>query len=499
MTTMRKTLAALSFVLLVVGFKTLVFDQMPGLFQNPQEDLSFGWYVPLFSAYVVWAKRKDILASFASPSWIGFLLTLPCLFVGFLGVRGLQVRFEILSFVGLLVTLAWAYFGRRTASKILFPAAFLLFCIPLATFLDVVTVHLRLFATGAACAILKGFGADIVRTGTMLASSDGSFAVDVADPCSGLRSIFALMALTAAYAYLTQKTLLGRVLLFACSVPLAIVGNIVRILTICLVGTCASKEFATGFYHDYSGYVVFLAALALMVVAGEGISRLTQALSRPRAHAEEKPPVQQGGNGEGEGTRRFSPVPVLTFAVLALFMALFLLTPETTLCEAPRLSLKELPALSSEPLEVSEAERTILPGDTHLDKRLYTSPDGTWFAVTLVVGGHSKSSIHRPELCLPSQGFLMLNPRTVDVAATPWRMLDLHAAAVPRPMRFAYTFLNQEGFKTSSHVRRILRDVWDRSFYNRIDRWAMVTVYSSAETDEGLALFLGALERMVGE
>ena len=182
-------LFALALALLVAGFKTLIFDQMPGLFQEPKEDLSFGWYVPLFSIYVVVVERKKILSSLAASSWWGAFLTLPFLFLGFLGVRGLQVRFEIVAFVGLLITLTWAFFGRAAARRVLFPAAFLLFCTPLATFLDVITVHLRLFATGTASAILKGVGSDIVRTGTMLASPDGSFAIDDADPCSGLRSI----------------------------------------------------------------------------------------------------------------------------------------------------------------------------------------------------------------------------------------------------------------------------------------------------------------------
>ena len=178
-------------------------------------------------------------------------------------------------------------------------------------------------------------------------------------------------------------------------------------------------------------------------------------------------------------------------------MATLLTTPETTLCEAPRSALVELAGFTSEPLAASEAETTILPKDTRIDKRLYTAPDGTWFAVSLVMGGHSKSSIHRPELCLPSQGFLMRDPKSVTVGDTPWRTLSLVSATAPRPLQFAYTFYNQDGFRTSSHVRRIMRDIWDRSFFNRIDRWAMVTVCSSAATEEELKAFLLDLERMV--
>lgn len=272
----RIALMAASFAAMLWGFQALILHHAPDMFRAPQEDMSFAWYVPLFSLYVVWTERKKIAASLAEPSWVGFLLTLPCLALGFLGVRGIQIRFEIVAFIGLLITVPWAVFGKGTAKAVAFPALFLLFCIPLATFLDVVTVHLRILASSTAFAVLKGFGADVVRQGTMVAATDGSFAIDIADPCSGLRSLFALMALTAGYAYFNQPTWFRRGLLFAASVPLAILGNVMRILTITLVANFASPDFALGFYHDYSGFVVFAVAILLMIAVGELITKVAE-------------------------------------------------------------------------------------------------------------------------------------------------------------------------------------------------------------------------------
>ena len=491
---LRLALLAVGFLLMVWGFQVLLFSHAPMIFNDPLEDLSFGWYVPLFSIYVLWTEREKIFASFGHASWGGFLLALPCLFCGFLGVRGIQVRLEIVAFVGLLVAIPWAFFGRETAKQMLFPAGFLLFCVPLATFLDVVTVHLRLFATGLAAEILQGIGAGIVRTGTMLAAPDGSFAIDVAEPCSGLRSIFALMALTAGYAYFNQPTWLRRALLFACSVPLAVFGNVMRVLTICLVGKFASPGFATGFYHDYSGFVVFIAAITLMVVCGEAISRLAGRLAKKGKDKRREARDESGRTSDG---RRELVVPCLTLAVLAGAMYVLVQTPETVVCEPPDVALGELAGFKSEKLEVSEAELTVLPADTRFDKRLYTGPDGHWYAVSVVVGGKSKNSIHRPELCLPSQGFLMTNPHTVDLGGFVWRVIRLDGGVGRPSLGFAYTFFNQAGYKTASHVDRILHDVWDRSFYNRIDRWVMITVNSSRSDDLGLADFLIRLKEVV--
>lgn len=114
----------------------------------------------------------------------------------------------------------------------------------------------------------------------MLFSPTGAFSIDVAEPCSGMRSLFAMMALTAGYAYFTQPTWIRRGLLFALSIPIAIVGNVSRILSIVLVAATCSSDFAMGFYHDYSGYVVFLVAVFLMVAAGGFITKGVERCAR---------------------------------------------------------------------------------------------------------------------------------------------------------------------------------------------------------------------------
>ena len=265
---LKLALFAASFLAMLWGYRLLLLEHAPGVFLSPEEDLSYGWYVPLFSLYVLWRERKEIAASFGAPSAWGLVLAVPSLLVGYVGARGLQVRFEIVGFVGLLVSLTLATFGTKTAKRTLFPFLFLLFCIPLHSFLDVITIHLRLFAVSAAYGVLRGLGVDVLRQGTMLASSTGSFAIDVAAPCSGMRSLFAMMALTAGYAYFTQPTWARRALLFSLAVPIAVLGNVVRIFTIVAVAASCSPTFATGFYHDYSGYVVFLVSVFLMVASG---------------------------------------------------------------------------------------------------------------------------------------------------------------------------------------------------------------------------------------
>jgi len=184
-------------------------------------------------------------------------------------------------------------------------------------------------------------------------------------------------------------------------------------------------------------------------------------------------------------------------AVATLFVVSAMLyqasSSEPQLAEAPPVRLGEIAGFESEVRPVSEAERTVLPADTGFVKRLYRDAAGNWFQVAVVIGSASKSSVHRPELCLPAQGFQMSAPRAAEIADVPWHLVTLSRGAAA-PMGFAYTFFNQDGFRTASHFSRVFRDVWDRSVLGRVDRWVMVTVFASTEDEVALSGFLRQLK-----
>ena len=460
-----------------------------------EEDMSFGWFVPLFSLYVLWTQRVAVAAAIRGGrfSWGGLAACVPFLCLALLGTRGVQLRLEQLGFIGLCVTVPWTFFGWRCARLFLFPAGYLLFCIPMATFLDFVTIHLRYLASNTSLWVLNGFGFDAVRDGTAVISRGAhGFAVDVAEPCSGLRSLFALMALTAGYAYFNQPTWTRRAMLFACSVPLAVAGNVARIVSICVLASCTDPQFATGFYHDYSGYIVFIVAIALMVLAGEIIDRAFGVRRR-----EEKAPCAEASSSAAEcGGTGIVALPAAAFLVAVLVFQGC--TPAATVAKAPDVAFPEIAGYETDDAkyaaaqEISEAELKILPKDTSVVKKMYVSKTGAHVLVSFVIGGTSRASIHRPELCLPSQGFVLSNPRNFDAGGRPWHAIDIAKPGGASAVE-AYTFFNQEGFRTASHTRRIWKDVLDRSVLNRVDRWVMLTVHSGGLTEQELRAFLASL------
>lgn len=185
-------------------------------------------------------------------------------------------------------------------------------------------------------------------------------------------------------------------------------------------------------------------------------------------------------------------IPAIATVLMCAAMWFQSLTPEPSVAEAPAVEIRDIPGFSVTELEPGEAELTVLPADTQFIKRLYTAPNGLWFQVTAVIGGSSKSSIHRPELCLPAQGFQMVRPRDLFACGLDWRVMSLERN-FGSPLGFAYTFFNQTGYRTSSHTARIFRDVWDRSVLNRIDRWVMITVNAATDDDTVVKAFLEEL------
>ena len=177
-----------------------------------------------------------------------------------------QTRISLISLILLLWGIPLYFFGWKLAKILIFPCAYLIFCVPL-NFLDALSGPLQMVATSMAYGLLNGLGIECERVGTQLMGP--FFRLNVDAPCSGLRSLLAMTALSAVYAYYTQKSFVAKWLLFLASIPIAVAGNIGRIISIALVSITAGQQFGTGLHHDWSGYVLFALAISLMIGFGK--------------------------------------------------------------------------------------------------------------------------------------------------------------------------------------------------------------------------------------
>ena len=504
------------------------------LFSDPLEDMSHGWIVPIVSVYVLWRQRKMLRESAGCPSWMGAAWVLFFLMVAWFGSRGGQSRVEQVSFIGLVWAIPYAFWGRGVERLLRFPAAYLLFTVPVSSFIDFFTIHLRMASVLMATGILNGFGMAVERSGTALFSHSqgGTFNVDVADPCSGIRSLFAMMALTAAYAYITLNECWKKWSLFICSLPIAVIGNMVRIMSICVVASWCGQDVALGYYHDYSGFVIFVVGVYLMFFVGEQVKKIN--IGRLVSNSG----LKSGAQGEKRGSLKSDRGIVAGVGVLALavFMAGNMIpAPEYGAASFVADALPErvgdfggdIPWFCQDPqcMETAEerglkkgvvdraegyvcpgcgkllglislGEATLLPKDTVIRKRNYRAADGVAYAVSVVIQGRMRNSIHRAELCLPSQGFIMDRAERVALRLQGregplWvRKINAHRSGGGAGMSLVYWFESRDR-ECCSHTQRILLDVWDRSMHNRINRWVMVAVNVSSPLDspESVARF----------
>ncbi len=228
-------------------------------------DYAYCQLLPLASLAALWIRRREIAAAPRRMDWRGAHLLVLALTLHWMGVLAQQPRLSMAALILLLWALPFLLYGFALARWLIFPCAYLFLAIPL-NFIDSMTAPLRLFATAASAFLLNGFGLHVQRVGAGLFSAAGNpFSFNVAPECSGLRSLLAMTALMAFYAWYSQKTLAKKWFLFLCSVPVAIIANICRIILVVVVAAFFGQQTAMGLWHDYSGYPIFLISILLML------------------------------------------------------------------------------------------------------------------------------------------------------------------------------------------------------------------------------------------
>ena len=225
--------------------------------------------VPLISLALVWYHRKEIKNAAKRGSNTGLIFVAIGIAFFLLGARCVQPRLALGSLPFLIYGSVLYLWGAAVARIVLFPCAFLIFLIPFGA-LEQATFRLQFVITGVVGFLSNLVGIKIDAVGTTLTAADNSFNFLIAEGCSGVRSLTAMTMVTAIYVHLTQDRLWKKLTILAFSTVFAIIGNIGRIFTVVLVAKFINPTWASGIYHDYSGYVFFPIALLAMV----GFSKL---------------------------------------------------------------------------------------------------------------------------------------------------------------------------------------------------------------------------------
>lgn len=250
-----------------------------------------GHFPPFVSLFLVWYHRARIAAAPKGSSWWGLVSVVFAVLLFVVGARCLQPRMALLALPFLFYGATLFLWGPHVARIVLFPCAFLLFMIPVAA-LQQATFYLQFVITGSIEFLSRLVGISIQSVGTTLTARDGSFHFEIAEGCSGVRSLAAMSMLTAVYVHLTQDAFWKKALIFAASLLFAIIGNIGRLFTVILFAKFISPEIAGGLYHDYSGFLFFPIALLAMTGFAQLVNMDWRALAMQRdpSHHPEPPP-----------------------------------------------------------------------------------------------------------------------------------------------------------------------------------------------------------------
>ncbi len=252
-----------------------VMARLAGQWWN-DPNFSHGFFVPLFSAFVIWSQRKKLAEIPLGPSWVGLAILFLSLSVLVVGVLGAELFLSRASLVLVLSGLVIHFLGWAHFRALLFPLGFLFLMIPIPNIIfNQIAFPLQLLASQLAASFLQVAGVPTLRQGNVIQLP--IMTLEVVEACSGIRSLITLLTLAIIYGYFLEPIVWKRWILALCAIPIAVFANGFRIVGTGLMGEYWEPEKAQGFFHSFSGWVVFVVALVLLFgvhSAMQGISRL---------------------------------------------------------------------------------------------------------------------------------------------------------------------------------------------------------------------------------
>lgn len=254
------------FVLLVLLYVPVIIGLAGEWYHD--DNYSHGFLIPLISGYLVWRKRARLKELISPSGDVGGVVVILIGMAIFVLANAAAEYFTLrVSLVVTLFGLVWYLLGRKVVTAVWFEILFLLFMIPLPYVLYYsLTFPMQLLATKVTVKLLNLIGMTAVRQGNIIHLP--GYSLEVAEACSGLRSLISLLALGAIYARLTQKDLPRQLILFLSTVPIAVAANIFRVFFTAVGAYTISKELAEDFLHTLSGMMVFVVAFIMLFIFG---------------------------------------------------------------------------------------------------------------------------------------------------------------------------------------------------------------------------------------
>jgi exosortase D (VPLPA-CTERM-specific) len=464
------------------------------------ENYSHGFIVPLVAGYFLytrWDELKDLPVTRWNAGLAVILFGLMQLLIGWLGTEYFSMRS---SLIVILAGTVLYLFGTGVFRIALLSIAYLFFMIPIPYIIyDAAAFPLKIFVTKVSVLTMKAIGIVVMREGNIIMFP--TLTLEVADACSGIRSLISLLALAAAYAFILRISPWKRLILICAAVPIAVFTNAVRVIVTGILAQYWGAKAAEGFFHEFAGMVVFAVAMAMLISLGALLARgkketvdIRQRESDTRVQA---PELRQRGEA---GVRKSMVGKFVIIFILLTAVALYLNLHKDL--EVPiNKAFDQFPRVLSgwrmtQEFAMPDNIQKVLKASDTLTRR-YVTAEGK--SVDLYIGYHGggkeSGEIHSPKQCLPGSGWFELSTRrrSLDVAGTKINLVQAVYQKGESRQLFLYWFQVQD--KTISDEYSLKIAEITNSIINRRRDASFIRISIPFESDELGAVATG--ERFV--
>lgn len=229
------------------------------------DNYSHGFLIIPLAAYFAWERREPLRKATINPSLVGLVAILASLGLLIMGVLGAELFLTRVSIIGVLAggvlfVLGWSHFHL-----LLFPLAFLILMVPIpAIIFNQIAFPLQLLASQVGTTGLQALHIPVLREGNIIVLA--STTLEVAEACSGIRSLISLLTLGIVFGYYMDSRVWVRVVMALATIPIAVVSNGLRVAGTGIAANSYGPQAAEGFMHTFSGWIVFVVAFVMLFI-----------------------------------------------------------------------------------------------------------------------------------------------------------------------------------------------------------------------------------------
>ncbi len=261
-------------LVLAIAWLVLYYDVLRRLVSDwrVDENYSHGFLIPIISAYAIWRRRDRLRSIRPEPRLaLGGCLMVVAVLMLFAGILGAELYITRISMLLSIVALTLYFGGAGWLRELAFPIGLWLLALPVPYIVfNQVALPLQYIASDYATRAIKLFGIPALREGNIIELAQ--MKLQVVEACSGIRSLVSLATLAVVYAYFTESKWWRRITLVALVVPIAIMANAARVAGTGVMAHLRGIRAAEGFMHWFSGWVVFLVAVLILLASAQSLN-----------------------------------------------------------------------------------------------------------------------------------------------------------------------------------------------------------------------------------